>query len=275
MEYVKVLIEELEDTWSRDAFEKFSSPEELHCLAQYLSWETKEEMQTLQWICESNICSQATALMLFWLAQPQDFTSYKFGAKVPHDDGAFVLIQTILDRFGKGSYQHYGINYDPHDIMAVEEYEVDEQMKKAVIGEETWYDEDYIKKIAWYTPSELESEIIRCEDRDYLNMIANGLCRFMDGATVAELIIQNPNCDTGTALLLYWRLLQFYVINRNLSIKETEKEHPILNQLREKILAAKFINGIAYEPLKDSENDRLLGKVKSKWKIPEYMKQAV
>ena len=270
---LKTLVEELEETLSKDSFTKFTSPAELHYLAQNWPWETREEIQILHWICESDICSKATALMVFWLAQPQDYTCYKFGTKVPYDDGTFTLIQIILNRFEQGDYQHYGIHYDPHANMPDENYEINEQMKEAVTGEETWYDEDYIKKIAWYVPDELQSEIRRA-DKDYLNMMANGLYHFRDAADVAELIIQNPHCDKGTALLLYWRLLAFCA-NRGFSPIEAEEKYPVLRELHEKLLSEQFCNGIAYEPLKDKENDKLLGKRKDKWTIPEYMKQAV
>jgi hypothetical protein len=179
-----------------------------------------------------------------------------------------------MKRFNMDEYQHYNINYDPCDDMPSEIIEIDERMKLAVSGDETWYDDEYIKVVSWYTPGELESEIKCCTDRDYLNMMANGLSCFRDGASVSELIIQNTYCDKGTALLLYWRLLSFY-FERGFFPKEAEAEIPILNKLRDSILSGAFTNGIAYAPLKDKANAKLLKKQKAKWVIPEYMKQSV
>ena len=273
MDELLKLAEELQDTLSKETFNKFTSSADLHYLAQNWSWETKEEIQILRWICESECCSQATAFMIFWFSQPHDYMKYKLGAKVQYDNGIFEIIQIVLKSFEQGVYQHHGIHYDPCNDMPNENIEIDERMKKAVQGEETWYDEDYIKKIAWYVPSELESEIKRA-NMDYLNMIANGLLHFRDAANTAGLIIQNPNCDIGTALLLYWRLLLFYFM-RGFSPIQTEERNQVVRQLREKLLSDNFSDGICYDPLNDKENDTLLGKQKKEWEIPKYMKQAV
>jgi hypothetical protein len=200
--------------------------------------------------------------------------AYKFGTKVSYDNGVFEIIQIVLKRFDMGEYQHYNIHYDPRGDMPSESIEIDERMKLAVLGDETWYDDEYIKGVSWYTPGELESEIKRCTDGDYLNMMASGLSCFRDVATVSELIIQNAYCDKGTALLLYWRLLSFY-FERGFLPEETETEIPVVSKIRDSFLAGAFSNGIAYAPLKDKANAKLLKKQKAKWKIPEYMKRSV
>lgn len=271
---VQKRIEELADKLDRETFEKFTTPEELHYLAQNWPWETTEEIQIIRWICESDLCSQATALMLFWYAQPQDYTCYKLGAKIPYSNDIFALIQLILFRFEKEAYHLYAIHYDPHHDMPTEKVEIDRKMKKAICGETTWYEEDYIKEISWYTPSELEREIRCCTDRHYLHMAANGLLQFRDADHAARLIMENPHCDKGTALLLYWRLLLFYSM-RGFSPSETEETFAVVQQIHEKLLSDSFSEGIAYAPLKDKENAKLLGKQKNKWEIPQRMKQGV
>ncbi|SIS39777.1 protein of unknown function [Chryseobacterium joostei] len=52
----------------RTKFEMLTEPEELHYLADKHNWDNG--VKVLQWIVESNICSEATALQIFWLAQP-------------------------------------------------------------------------------------------------------------------------------------------------------------------------------------------------------------
>jgi len=266
------LFYELEETLSKESFDKFTTSESLHYLAQNWSWETREELQIIRWISESNLCSQATALMIFWLAQPEDYTKYKLGAKVPYDNGVFAIIKTILNRFEKDDYQNCSIYYDPQDNMP-RGIEIDEKMKLAVLGEETWYDDDYVKKISGYVISELSYEIRNCKDNNYLNMIANGLLHFFNHADkIGEWIVENPYCDRGTALLLYWRLLSYFQ-RRGFSPQETKSEVLIVQQLHDKLISDFFPTSIGYSPTGDKQNDILLGKQKRKWEIPAFMKQ--
>lgn len=276
MERLQYLVDELQETLSLKTFAKFETPSDLHYLAEKWPWETKEEVEIIHLICESDLCSQATALMLFWLAQPKDYTAYKFGSKAPYANDIFEIIQLILKRFEAGEYKHYDIHYDPRGDMPSDDIKIDERMKIAVSGEETWYDEEYISKTSVYVPSELESEIRCCTDKDYLNMFANGLSHFRvrDIQNVGALIVQNPICDRGTALLLYWRLLGFY-FKHGLSPGETEAQIPLVKQIHENFLAGVYGEGLAYDPLTDKENAKLLGKQKTEWEIPEYMKQTV
>jgi hypothetical protein len=274
MEYLQNLIEELQDTLNIGILEKFESPSDLHYLAQHWPWETREEIEIIRLICESGSCSKATAMMLFWRARPQDYTGYFLGEKLPYNNGVFELIQTILKGFEEEKYQHYAIHYDPVVDMPDMDRTIDDKMKLAVLGEETWCDEEYIKEIMWYVPSELESELKRCNDKDYLHMIANAVADFRDVAKLGELVMQNPCCDKGTALLLYWRLLRFYY-DCGFSPKEAEVQIPVITRLREDFLLGRYHDGIAYAPMKDKKNAALLGQEKAKWKIPEYMKEPV
>lgn len=269
-----MLIGELQEALDKKTFEKFNTPDSLHYLAQNWPWETKEEIEIVKWICQSDFCSLATAIMIFWLARPQDYTRYKLGSKIPYDDGVFEIIQLILDNIQKGKYSHYGINYDPRNDMPQEQPKIDERMKAPINGEDAWYDDDYIRKISWYTPGELKTEIKSCSDNIYLNMMANGLDNFKYVSALSELIIGHPLCDKGTALLLYWRLLKFYYEGGFLPV-EAEERIPVIKSIHEKLVDEFFNNGFEYTPLKDKENFGLLGILKKKWEIPEYMKLSV
>lgn len=274
MKRLQELKEELEETLDRRVFEKFDTPEALHYLAQNWSWETEEGVQVIRWICESRNCSKATALLIFWLAQPQDYTAYRFGSKVPFDNGVFAIVQMIIRRYTGNEYQHYGIHYDPAAAMPDEDITIDDRFKAAVEGEETWYDEDYIKSLYWYVPSELKGEIFRCGNIDYLQMFADGLNEFKSPEYVAELVMHHPLCDKGIALLLYWRLLlHYYTVC--FTPPKAMMTFNVLQELGDKIVAGALPVKIAYAPLSDEKNKKLLGQEKQAWKIPDIFMSAV
>ncbi|WP_459190288.1 DUF4274 domain-containing protein [Parabacteroides sp. APC149_11_2_Y6] len=53
-----------------------TQPDELHYLANVVNWDI--HIPILVWIVKQAICSEATALMIFWQAQPQDYIIYKW-----------------------------------------------------------------------------------------------------------------------------------------------------------------------------------------------------
>ncbi|MGJ1261903.1 DUF4274 domain-containing protein [Sphingobacterium spiritivorum] len=86
--------------------------EELHYLATRHNWDNG--VKVLQRITESPICSEATALELFWLAQPQDFQQYKLDItlKDEYQNEVFVLLKTILRNYPDSFYQKTAIQFD-------------------------------------------------------------------------------------------------------------------------------------------------------------------
>ena len=272
----KIVNKELLNTdllMSKELQDKFNTPELLHFLADNWNWDN--DLTIIRLISESPICSKATALMIFWLAQPCDYTQYKLGSKLTNDDCVFTIIETILNRFKKDDYLETSITYNPkNDMPSDATFEIDDKMKIEVDGVDTWVHDEYIRKISSFAISELEREIKNCKDIDYLNMIADGLLYFNDGEKVGKWIIDNPICDKGTALLLYWRLL-LYFQKRGFAPQESMKRFQIVQEVYDKLIADFFPIGIKYSPLTDPENNSLLKKPLAKWIIPEFMKQPI
>ncbi len=251
--------------------DKFNTPLLLHFLADNWNWDN--DITIIRLISESPICSKATALMIFWLAQPYEYTQYTLGSKVPYDNGEFKIIETILNRFKTDEYLETSISYNPkNDMLRDGSFEIDDKMKIAVDGVDTWVHDEYIKKISSYAISELEREIRNCKDIDYLNMIADGLLYFDDACKVGKWITDNPLSNKGTALLLYWRLL-LYFQKRGFMPQESMKRFQIVQEVYDKLISNCFPIGIKYSPLNDPKNKSLLKKPKTKWSIPEFMKQ--
>ena len=258
---------------SKELQDKFNTPELLHFLADNWNWDN--DIAIIRLISESPICSKATALMIFWLAQPCDYTQYKLRSKQSNDDDVFEIIQTILNRFKTDDYLETSITYNPQNDMPKDgSFEVDDKMKIAVDGVDTWVHDEYVKKISSYATSELEREIKNCKDIDYLNMIADGLLYFNDAYNAVKWIIDNPLCDKGTALLLYWRLL-LYFQKRGFSQQESMNKFDIVKEVYHKLITDFFKIGIKYSPLIDPQNSNLLKKPLAKWTIPEFMKRSI
>src|ERR1700712_2194701 len=122
-----------ENELDRTKFEQLSSPYELHYLADNHNWD--DGIKLLQWIAESNACSEATALQLFWLSQPKDYQNYKLtettkGDYIGDENDIFQLIKTILTNFEKGFYnKNTEIHFDP-TIHIETEQQVPDIMKK-------------------------------------------------------------------------------------------------------------------------------------------------
>ncbi|MCY1132354.1 DUF4274 domain-containing protein [Bacteroides fragilis] len=90
----------------------FTQPDELHYLANVVNWDI--HIPILDWIVKQAICSEATALMIFWQAQPQDFTVYKWNAtRINEDIAVFQLIKVIITNYTNGFYLKTDLHYNP------------------------------------------------------------------------------------------------------------------------------------------------------------------
>lgn len=236
--------------------------EELHYLATIVNWDS--DIPTIQWIVNQPICSKATALMLFWQAQPMDFLCYSLKAKSIGDDiSIFELIKNIMLKFQQNFYIEADIHYDPQEDMPVEDV-VPEFMKNPTSGEESYV--YYEKKDIWYGYwKNLQSTLSRINDRMELFNIAYFLGITSGKPENAKMILEHSLCDKGIALLVYWRLKTYLVI-----YTATDE---ILADIIENIRRDKYPEVIAYNPLQD-ENIKSLNS-KLKWSIPDVMKQPV
>ena len=98
-------------------FRALKTTEELHYLATHHNWDNG--VKVLQWIVESPICSEATALELFWLAQPQDFQQYKLDITLQDEylNEVFTLLKTILKNYPDSFYQKQLFRLIRHHFM--------------------------------------------------------------------------------------------------------------------------------------------------------------
>ena len=94
----------------REIFDSITDPAELHYIADIYNWDDGTIL--LNWIVDSPICDEATAKMIFWRAQPQDYTAMK----IDENHWAFEdyqLLRKIILNFENGKYQAGKIEYDP------------------------------------------------------------------------------------------------------------------------------------------------------------------
>lgn len=187
----------------KQKFNLLTQPEELHYLADKHNWD--DGVKILQWIAESKNCSQATALQIFWLAQPQDFQTYKWSENLKDNDAGqtFNLIKTIYKNYQEDFYQLADIHFDPA-IHIGKEHQVPDFMKQPTNGEETYIYLDKSEVDSWFGDV-LENKIIRCDTTMELFNIAS----FTKLVETAKLILKHPLCDKGIAVLLFWRLKTF------------------------------------------------------------------
>lgn len=105
-----------------DKLNSLKTSEELHYLATILNWDI--HLPILQWISENPLCTKATGLMMFWLAQPKDFTKYMFQAEIKEGQDVFHLIKTIMVNYQNNFYKESEIHYNPEDMMKLDSFRV-------------------------------------------------------------------------------------------------------------------------------------------------------
>ena len=248
-------LEEIEEP--RKNFDKLTPSEQLYYIARYYNWDNG--IAVLQRIAENKLCSEATALMLFWRALPTEFLEYDYDAGVTEygEDDAFTLVKTIMENYKHGFYQKTSIKYDPKEDMPKDK-PIPEIMLEGTNGEEPYiYYEDL--KVNWdWSPEQLEGQIERCENPMDLYNIAY-LLREHILLRCLQKILGHRHCDKGIALMLYWKYKRSaYVFDEQMLINKIKN-----NEYKETI---------RYNPRdhKENEIDKEL-----KWEIPEIMKKAV
>lgn len=243
----------------RQKFDLLTQSEELHYLADKHNWD--DGVKVLQWIAESKNCSQATALQIFWLAQPQEFQAYKLTENLKDNDAdqIFNLIKTIYKNYQENFYQQADIHFDP-TIHIETEQQVPDFMKQPTNGEETYIYLDKSEVDNWFG-EDLENKISRCDTTMELFNIAS----FTKSADRAKLILKHPLCDKGIAVLLFWRLKTFANMWYETSSMATD--------LIDKVRKNEYPEVVAYHPKLDTEIK--MNEPKPKWTIPEIMKRPI
>lgn len=123
------------------------TPEELHYTAR--SWNWDNGIKELREILSRSDCSLATALLIYWNAEPVDlFSAYENAEEASEEsktDGlAFELLAEIEEKVGKGGFTNPSIGYNPKNDEGIDlTSELDEvdllhkipkEMMSAVIG---------------------------------------------------------------------------------------------------------------------------------------------
>ena len=241
-EFLKMPIEE---------FQKFTTPYELHEIAcRSCSFELEK------WIVESALCSEATALMIFWRMNPAEFLNYSWKKKFD-DEIHFDIVRIIIKNFEKGFYQKTDIKYDPSDAISKEEF-IPEVLLQACNGEEPYIYIDAKEVHSWFGDY-LESKIHRCETTMELYNIAVSLKH--REISVYEKVIDHPMCDKAIALIVYW-LLDKYSVSA-LYAQEGLSFNPILKKIVKRLQNNEYQEILEYDPNKYVKP--------IKWKIPEFM----
>jgi hypothetical protein len=242
-------------------FEKFAAltTEELDYLATVVNWDF--DMPTIQWIVNQPICSKATALRIFWMAQPEDYLHYDLKSD-KGDVEPFELIKNIMDKYQHNFYLEADIHYNPKEDMPAPDF-TPSFMKAPTCGEESYvyYEKKDIPYGYW---NGLQSALGRISDRMELFNIAYFIDSLAKPKDV-KMILEHPLCDKAIAILVYWRL------KTNLMVYTATDE--ILSAIVESIKENKYPEMIAYNPMQD-DKIKILNR-KMKWSIPDVMKQPV
>ena len=238
-----------------EEFKKFSTPYELHDIANRCLFEIQE------WIVESSLCSEATALMIFWNNAPFDFLDYGWKKKTGSGIENFDIIRTIINNFEKGFYLKTDIKYDPSEVIS-NARRIPEVVLQASKGEEPYIYIDKKEVHSWFGDY-LDAKIYHCGTTIELYNIAVSLKH--REMSVYENIIEHPLCDKAIALMIYWLLDKYS--NSNLHAQEWPTIKPILEKIVCKLQNNEYKEVLTYDPNKEVKP--------VKWKIPDYMFEKV
>lgn len=117
----------------RAAFDTIDNPLELHFVADNYNWDDGEEV--LNWIINSPLCDKATAMMIFWRAQPDFYTERATKEDAGIEEETWELLQNIMRNMEQGFYTHAHLEYDPAKDPAAEETDIDNPDSKWKIPE--------------------------------------------------------------------------------------------------------------------------------------------
>ena len=115
----------------RAFFDAITNPAELHLIAGNYNWD--DGAKVLTWIVDSPRCDKATAVMLFWHAQPSYYTRFYSQKEAEWDKDVFRLLRRIMKNVASGFYQTALIAYDPQtDPKAEGVDEIDPKAKWSI-----------------------------------------------------------------------------------------------------------------------------------------------
>ncbi|REC60605.1 DUF4274 domain-containing protein [Chryseobacterium pennae] len=249
----------LQNELKESKFKQLTTSEELHYLATQHNWD--DGVKVLQWIAESPVCSEATALELFWLAQPQDFQQYALDHTLKNEsqNEVFTLLKILLKNYPNHFYQKTAIEFDPTSFCD-SEFMIPDWIFQKTNGEESYiyYEESDVE--VWFD-REWENNIRWAKSTIELFNIAY----FIEEPEYAALVLQNRFCDKGTAVLVFWRLYtecSLYTYTNTM-----------LQGIINKIENNHYPEILSYNPQTDEKVD--YKKKKIAWELPEIFRKPV
>ena len=105
-------------TPDRALFATLTHPAELHYLASIYNWDDGELV--LGWILDSELCTRATANLLFWRAAPDWYLRCDIDDESTcpsYNLDGFKVLQKVLRKYEEGSFPPCAISFDPKDEL--------------------------------------------------------------------------------------------------------------------------------------------------------------
>ena len=104
---------------NKKLYDSIHNPLELHFIADMYNWDDGTEV--LSWIVNDKLCDEGTAKLIFWRAEPHDFTECETTEDAEYmGKDVFLLLKNILDNFKRGFYKQSKIPYTPADDVDIE-----------------------------------------------------------------------------------------------------------------------------------------------------------
>lgn len=99
----------------------YPAPDDWHRLAHYGNWDFIDAAVWREIVMRPD-CDRATALLIFWKAQPDYFVEFPDRMAVPEvNRGGYDLVHLIRKRWGEGKYPQANIAFDPEvDVPPVD-----------------------------------------------------------------------------------------------------------------------------------------------------------
>ena len=142
-------------SWLKDA-----SPEDWHRVMLDFNWDNRTD--SLFWIVQQPECDKATALTIFWLAQPTSYTLMQSSDQDGQSEAAFhwKMVQFIGERINTKGYTRTKIAFDATPLM-LQDYDeliaegktvpdvrlkVHPDLKRSIQGQEIRLDRDFYQR---------------------------------------------------------------------------------------------------------------------------------
>ena len=101
-------------------FEELSHPAELFYLADIYNWD--DGIEVLKWVVDSPLCSEATANLVFWRAQPDYYRRYNIegvNSTILNDGEVLALLAAIIKKHERVDFCAESISFDPEPEIEV------------------------------------------------------------------------------------------------------------------------------------------------------------